>query len=139
MRRDSVMCFLLATVVLACSSNPRPGESGFPYNVDGPYAAVFDIDGTIYEGTVQLATAEGGAVSGALALVSPVTINGTLEGVVLNNSFAFTSPYEIEENGCSGVVAGRGVIADGGVSVTGTADVDDDCGGALAGTFTLTR
>lgn len=140
MRPIAACRVLLATIFLAaCAGNPKPGEPGYAYNLTGPYQAEFVVDGTPYRGTIDLSTAPGGALTGSFMVTDPAHINGTVEGMVVADSVDFQMPYEILENGCSGVVYGRNAIAQGGGSFGGPIRLDDSCGGELTGTATIQR
>jgi hypothetical protein len=130
---------ILATIfVAACAGNPKPGEQGYPYNLTGSYQAEFLVDGAPYRGTMNLSTAPGGAVSGSFTLTEPTQIVGSVEGAVVADTVDFQMPYEILENGCAGVVHGRGAIVEGGTGVSSPVRIDS-CDGELNGTMTLTR
>jgi hypothetical protein len=128
----------LAAVALACASNPKPGESGYPYNVAGSYAGSFVVDGVTYTGPVESSTAPGGTVDGRFTL-SPAGIEGTFTGMIVADSLSWSGPYTIRENGCTGTATGQGAIAEGGGAVSGTMRVEDSCGGPLTGSFSFTR
>lgn len=127
--------------LVACAAAPEPGEPGYEYNLEGEYAAEFLAnDGQPYRGTIRLATAPGGDVSGTLALVDPVALEGTAEGRIVGAQLTLTVSYTIPETGCSGVASGGGTIAEGGGRVAGDVEIDDECGGApTASSFTFTR
>lgn len=130
----------LSIGLAACAGNPEPGEPGYAFNVNGEYAVEFVAeDGQVYAGTMQLETAGGGAVTGVMAILDPVTIDGDVEGLILGAELTLTVPYSIVENGCSGVASGGGVVSEGGGSVAGTVEINDECAGApMAATFTFT-
>lgn len=127
--------------LVACAGNPEPGEPGYAYNLNGEYAVEFVADdGQAYSGTMQLETAVGGAVTGVMALRDPFTIDGDLEGTIVGAELTISVPYSIVENGCSGVAAGGGTVAEGGGSVTGSVEINDECAGApFAAEFTFTQ
>ena len=131
----------LAVIVAgACAGNPKPGDSGYAYNVSDAYAAEFVVDNASYTGSMTLETAPGGAVAGSMRVTSPVTITGTVTGMIAADTLTFETDYEIAENGCSGTVTGVGVIAEGGTAVAGSMDVYDACADqSLDGTFDLKR
>lgn len=130
----------LSVGLAACAGNPEPGEPGYAFNVNGEYAVEFVADdGQVYTGTMQLETAVGGAVTGVMAIRDPMTIDGDVEGLIVGADMTLTVPYSIVENGCSGVASGGGIVAEGGGSVSGSVDIDDECAGApFAAEFTLT-
>lgn len=138
MRPSVTSLILFAAFAAACAGNPQPGESGYPYNLTGRYQAEFLAEGTPYRGTVDLSTAPGGAVSGSFTITDPMQIVGSVEGAIIADTLDFQMPYEILENGCAGVVHGRGPIVEGGTGVSSAVRIDS-CDGELNGTMTLTR
>lgn len=131
---------IVIVAAAACAGNPQPGDPGYAYNVTDAYAAEFVVDNASYTGSLTLETAPGGMVAGTMNVTSPATITGPVEGMVKGDTLTFESNYEIAENGCSGIVTGTGVIAEGGGSVSGSMDVYDACGDVtLEGSFDLTR
>jgi hypothetical protein len=123
----------------ACSrtSKPNPGDAGYRYNLAGQYASDMSVGNTLYTGSMELATRAGGAVSGTMKLTAPIAITAELKGSVSGDSVAFGGPYRTPD--CTGVLRGRGRIADGGSSARGRVYIDDGCVGAIAGSFTLER
>lgn len=133
---------MLLTAAVACGGNPQPGDPGYEFNLNGDYDVQFDgDDGQSYSGTMTLATEPGGAVSGTMALVSPMGIDGTAEGMIIGAQLELNVQYFIPDAQCGGMVASTGVIAQGGDSAEGSADItaDPECGGPTAAVFTLTR
>jgi hypothetical protein len=141
MRRTATCLVILATstAFAACAGNPQPGESGYAYNLGGSYQVVFLVDGTPYRGTMALATALGGDVSGSFIVTEPARVEGGVEGALAADSFRFEMPYEILDNGCVGTVSGTAVVSVGGGGFDGPIGLDDSCGGDLSGTITVTR
>jgi hypothetical protein len=132
---------VLSTSVLAagCAGNPAPGESGYRYNLNGTYEAVFESQGTNYTGTMALTTAPGGVVTGSVILTSPAEVIGDVTGTVVDSTFQFESDYS-RDGGCSGTLIGTGVIQSDGIGTSGTIEIADDCtGGIMEGTFDLSR
>ena len=129
--------FTVATVA-ACSSNPMPGESGYPYNMTGTYETSIGALGTVYGGPATITTSPGGFVYGTLELEGPETVVGSIEGSIAGDTLSFDSHYQ-RGGGCTGVLSGKGTIAEGGESASGDAVVDDDCSGDLFdAVFTMT-
>jgi hypothetical protein len=124
---------------IACSrpSTPGPGDAGYPYNLAGQYATDMSVGDTRYTGSMELATRAGGAVSGTMKLTAPIAITAELKGSVTGDSVAVGGPYRTPD--CTGVLRGRGRIADGGTSAWGRVYIDDGCVGAMAGSFRLER
>ena len=129
-------CLTSVALVVACSGNPQPGDSGYPYNVTGDYQMSVVVEGMTYTGTAALSTMKGGDVSGSLLFESPEVITGTVVGTVAGDSLSFTSAYE--RSGCLGVLTGHGTITEGGATAAGTVEVDDECApDTLAGDFVM--
>ncbi len=139
MRSTASTLILFAAFAAGCAGNPQPGESGYPYNLTGRYQAEFLVEGNPYRGTMDLSTAPGGAVSGSFAVTDPGQVVGSVEGTIVADSLDFAIPYEILENGCAGIVRGRGAIVQGGAGLAGPIQLDDACDGQMSGTLTLTR
>ncbi|MCL7972123.1 MAG: hypothetical protein M8866_08585 [marine benthic group bacterium] len=121
---------IAAFAVAACSGNPMPGDQGYPYNMTGMYDASFEAMGTVYAGPAEIATSPGGLIYGTIQLDGPETVLGDMEGSISGDTLTFASNYE-RGGGCTGILSGVGLIAEGGGSVTGDAVVDDDCSGDL--------
>jgi hypothetical protein len=114
----------------ACSGNPMPGDSGYPYNMTGTYDTEIEALGTVYAGPADISTSPGGLIYGTIQLIGPETVLGDMEGSISGDTLTFESHYE-RGGGCTGVLSGVGVIEEGGGSVAGDAVVDDDCSGDL--------
>lgn len=138
--RATTLCLILAAATLAaCAANPKPGEPGYPYNLGGAYQVEVVVDGSPYRGTMQLSTAAGGVVSGSFLVTEPAHVAGTVEGAIVADTLDFQMPYEIQENGCVGVVSGRGSVAEGGGAFSAPVVLDDSCGGEMSGTISIQR
>lgn len=135
----SSLVILAAAALAACAGNPKPGESGYPYNLSGVYQVVVLADGTPYRGTMALSTAPGGVVSGSFIVTDPVRVDGAMEGTIAADTLRFEMPYEIQGNECPGTVRGAAPVVAGGAGFDGPVEIDDSCGGALSGTITVTR
>lgn len=129
---------LALAVAIGCAANPRPGEPGYSYNVDGVYDATFVVDGTAYRGTTEFETSPGGVVRGDFSIESPVSIVGGLSGTLRGDSLAWSGAYT-QSAECDGTVSGAGGVSEGGTRVEGSMQADDSCGGMLEGTFEFTR
>ncbi len=130
---------ILTLSLAACAGNPKPGETGYPYNLSGSYQAEFVVEGSPYRGTMNLSTGPGGALRGNFVVTEPAHVTGTVEGAVVADTVDFQMPYEILENGCSGVVHGRHAITEGGEAFSGPIRLDDSCDGEMTGTATIQR
>jgi hypothetical protein len=140
-----VKAILLAAlaVTAACGGTPQPGDPGYEFNLNGSYAVEFSADdGQSYSGSMMLTTVSGGAVTGTMSLVSPVSIDGTAEGMIIGAQLELEVQYFIPDNQCGGMASSAAAIDQGGNAANGTADItsDDDCaGGPTSAVFTLTR
>lgn len=136
--------FLLAlgfatTATAACSGNPMPGDSGYPYNLSGEYDASFEAMGVEYAGPATISTSPGGLVYGVLDLQGPERVVGNIEGSIAGDTLTFDSEYE-RGGGCAGVLSAQGRITEGGEAVAGVAVIDDECAGELFDAiFTMKR
>jgi hypothetical protein len=127
----------LSLGVAGCSGTPSAGDAGYRYNLDGRYTSDMMVHQTSYSGSMDLATAPGGGLSGTMKLTAPIPITAALTGRVSGDSIAFGGPYRTPD--CSGVLRGRGRIADGGRAAWGDVRIDDGCVGAMAGSFRLEK
>jgi hypothetical protein len=133
---------LLLTAAVACGGTPQPGDPGYEFNLNGEYDVQFDgDDGQSYSGTMFLTTEPGGTVSGSMALVSPMGIDGTMEGMIIGAQLELSVQFFIPDAQCGGMAASTAVITQGGDSAAGSADItpDAECGGPTVAVFTLTR
>ena len=84
MNTRRITALLSLAMLAACAGTPGPGDSGYPYNVAGPYTGQFVVDGEALPSTIQLQTHAGGVVTGSFN-VSPLGISGELEGTVIGD------------------------------------------------------
>lgn len=129
---------LLLTALAACAANPRPGEPGYPYNVDGAYKTMFVVDGSTYTGTLEATTAPGGTVTGTVSLAGEVTVTATFSGAVVGDSLTWSGLYTLAEVDCPGTVSARGLVGEGGGSLSGEVHVEA-CDSVMEGTYTASR
>lgn len=143
MRFRAAVLSALAVAVAACGGTPQPGDPGYEYNVNGDYTVEFSADdGQSYAGSMHLTTISGGAVSGTMSLVTPLSVEGTATGMIVGAQLELEVQYFIADIQCGGVAASSAAIEQGGNAATGTADIssDDDCaGGPTSAVFTLSR
>lgn len=138
MRTVAAPVLVALGLAAACAANPKPGEPGYAYNVQGIYSSSYVVEGTAYEGTTEFDIVPGGAVTGNFSLDRPVRILGDVTGTVTGDTLSFSGTYT-QEAGCDGTLNGTGTIAAGGARVEGPFEVDDSCGGLLKGTFAFER
>ena len=129
-KRAGIFAGSAAVAVTACSGNPMPGDKGYPFNMTGTYDTSVEAMGTVYSGPAEITTSPGGLIYGKLQLDGPETVVGDFEGSVSGDTLTFELRYE-RAGGCTGLLSGQGVIAEGGGSASGNAVVDDDCTGDL--------
>jgi len=143
MKVKSTLVVATLALVAACGGNPQPGEPGYSFNLNGEYDASFAADdGQAYSGTMQLTTGPGGAVTGTLSIVTPLSVDGTIEGTIIGAQFDVTIEYFIPDLQCGGQVTSTATIAEGGDAAGGPSDItsEDECAGApTTATFTLSR
>ena len=128
--RVGTLVIFTVVALAACSGNPMPGDSGYPYNMTGIYDTEIEALGTVYAGPAEISTSPGGLIYGTIQLGGPETVLGDMEGSISGDTLTFESHYE-RAGGCTGVLSGIGVIEQGGGAVSGDAVVDDDCSGDL--------
>jgi hypothetical protein len=124
-------------LLAACAGTPGPGDSGYMYNVIGPYTGQFVVDGQALPGTMQLETAAGGAVTGTFA-VQMMGITGDLEGMVVDDQLTFKGNYHNGETGCDGIAEVTATIGEDGTTIRGRIEVSE-CGQFLSGTVRFSR
>jgi hypothetical protein len=137
--KNGFLVGITVAALSACSGNPMPGDSGYPYNMTGIYTTSVEAMGTVYEGPAEIATSPGGLIYGKIQLDGPETVIGDMQGSIAGDTLTFESAYE-RAGGCTGVLSGVGVIEEGGASASGDAVVDDDCAGDMFdAVFTMNR
>jgi hypothetical protein len=135
--RGAAAVLSVSVLAAGCAGNPAPGESGYRFNLNGTYEAVFESQGTNYTGTMALTTAPGGLVTGSVLLISPAEVIGDVTGTVVDSTFQFESDYS-RDGGCYGTLIGTGAIQSDGIRTSGTIEIADDCmGGIMEGTYSL--
>src|SRR3954464_9057346 len=106
-------------------------------DLKGDYNVEFVVEGNAYTGTIKTAPAAKGAFTGKLELTSPSSILGDATGKTAGDSLSYDVKYEDKGRGCTGTLMGRGTIEKDGSKAAGTVELNDSCGGQLAGTFRL--
>ena len=118
---------LLATAAVSWQSPPQ----GVLYDVR------YDA-GRAYEGTARISVASGGAVSGSLAIETPLRMSGDIRGTIAGGRVTFDHPYTIGD--CTGRMQGSGAVSRNGASIEGTVEIGGACvPQPLKGTFRFTR
>jgi len=132
------------TVVLflalgACAGNPGPGETGYPFNLNGVYSGEVVVDGQPFSLTFDVQTGAEGVLEGSYAVTDPVSMSGPVTGTLVADTVNFRLTYTNPMDGCGGSFDGTGVVEEGGEAFSGRARVNDSCGGYLSGTFAVRR
>jgi hypothetical protein len=141
MKRGALSLAVGAPVLLlvACAGNPGPGEPGYAFNLSGAYQGEVVVEGEPFGVTMEVETVTSGALEGTYEVTSPINMSGPVTGTIVADSVTFTLNYLNPMDGCGGVLDGKGTVAEGGASFSGSAQVNDSCGGYLGGTFSLRR
>lgn len=128
---------LLPALLHACASTP--GSSGRRVPVEGPYDASFVTHEAAWTGVVEVRATDDGDTRWRIAIDEPMVVTGDATGRVAGSSHAWSGTYENLDNGCGGTIDGAGEVAPDGREDAGTFHIEDRCGGALSGTYTLVR
>jgi len=131
-----------ALLALACASPPRGNSSGTatPGTVAGPggtYEGLLVIEGRPFEATLTLGRTGPRTLSGTMVVVSPVEIDGSVDGVVIDDLLRLIVTYE-GVDGCDGTISGILDVGDASGTLAGPVTVDD-CRGPVAGALDLRR
>lgn len=116
---------LLVLLIGACSGNPQPGQSGYPYNVQGDYDLTIEFNGESRTGRASMQTTVGGDVTGSIDIASPEPIKGQFTGNVGSKLWVFTLTYQ--RGDCEGVGRGSAEVAAGGEMIAGSMEIGDEC------------
>ncbi|MBT3773764.1 MAG: hypothetical protein HN899_12295 [Gemmatimonadales bacterium] len=123
----------------ACGGPPAPGDSGYPYNVEGAYSGTLGVDGQGFAVEASIITEGGGIVSGVFRVTQPVEIVGVIEGTLLGDQLDIMIDYRNNPmTGCDGTVGGVATVSEGGGVLTGSMMITD-CTDQLSGDMRLTR
>jgi len=128
------------TALSACAGTPGPGESGYPYNVEGTYTGAVSVEGQAFSGTLDVTTESGGRVSGTFEVTQPIQMDGDIEGTLVNDRLSVRMTYGNNPfTGCGGgSMTGTLTVAEGGGSMSGPVTIDD-CGEILGATLSYRR
>lgn len=134
--RHPLLALVLSAGLVSCGgTTPAPGDAGYPNSVSGSYVGRLVIEGNPFDATLQLRSASGGRVTGALRVADPITIEGRVEGVVIDDLLRITISYRSPE-GCDGSIEGILTVAERGGALDGPVTVDD-CAAPVAGRMTF--
>ena len=138
MRVRTTISAATAILMVACAGSPGPGQSGYPYNVDGLYAGRLTVEDQRFDATLQLETAPGGRVRGSFTVSAPLEIEGRLSGMLVDDLLRITLTYTSAERSCSSSIEGILDVERGGAVVDGPITITD-CGDALPGRMSFRR
>jgi hypothetical protein len=94
----------------------------------------------VYSGTMTFSVDAKGAVTGKMRLVDPIEVTATLAGTVKGTKWTFEYPYEIPQQGCTGVVKGEADVPADRKVIQGKSVAGGGCSEQpIELTFTLTR
>lgn len=105
--------------------------------MSGPYQGRFIFDGQPFDGSLNLRTAAGGRVNGAFRIGAPVSLDGPVEGMVIDDLLRVTVRYRTPD-GCDARVEGVLTVEAGGDVIEGPVTVDS-CGDATGGQMAFRR
>ncbi|MGD2044748.1 MAG: hypothetical protein PVF90_07935 [Gemmatimonadota bacterium] len=133
----------VATLLLAgCAGGPRPGDTGYAYNVNGRYTGLLVADSEPFDATLELSTGRGGRVRGSFTVPAPLEIEGDVEGVVIDDLLRVTLLYDAGGDGstadCPGRIEGVLTISPGAEAVNGPVTITD-CVDQLVGRLSFRR
>jgi len=128
---------LVLVILAGCAGTIRPGQPGYAYNVSGTYAGRLMVEDRPFDATLRLRTGIGGRVSGQLQVVSPVEIDGSVRGVLIDDLLRLTVTYR-SADGCDGLVEGILTVQPGGDTVDGPVTIAD-CGDPIAARLSFRR
>jgi hypothetical protein len=131
-----------AILMTACAGSPGPGQSGYPYNVDGLYAGRLTVEDQRFDATLQLETARGGRVRGSFTVSAPLEIEGRVNGMLVDDLLRLTLSYASADRSagraCTSSIEGILNVERGGAVVDGPITITD-CGDALPGRMSFRR
>jgi len=127
-----------AVLMAACAGSAGPGQSGYPYNVDGLYAGRLTVESQRFDATLQLETARGGRVRGSFTVSAPLEIEGRVSGMLVDGLLRVTLTYTSTERSCTSSIEGILDVERGGGIVEGPVTITD-CGDALPGRMSFRR
>ena len=106
-------------------------------DIKGDYNLEFVVQEAPYAGTLKTTAGAKGAFTGKLDFTSPSKVLSDVTGKSVGDSVTFEGKYEDQGRGCTGTLVARGTAEKDGSKASGVVDINDSCGGALAGTFRM--
>jgi hypothetical protein len=92
-----------------------------------------------YTGTSTFSMDAKGMVTGKMTIVSPTTVRATLAGQVAKGVWTFEYPYEMTDQGCTGILKGTAKVPADQKAISGSVMIGGDCAPEpMNGTFTFT-
>jgi hypothetical protein len=135
---------IAVAVVAACTAAPMPPPLPPPdadaASVDvlvGAYEGRLLIEGRPFRATMTLRRSGARTLTGSLVVVSPVEIDGSVEGVVVDGLLRLIVTYE-GADGCGGTIAGILDVPTDSPTLAGPVTVHD-CRGPVAGGLDFRR
>ena len=108
-------------------------------DLKGDYKIEFVVDGGSYSGTAKFTSGQQGAFTAKYDFTSPSAIKSDVSGKMKGDSVTFDGKYDDSTRGCSGSFSAKGAAEKDGSKANGTVDINDSCGGTIAGTFRIWR
>lgn len=105
----------------------------------GDYKIEISANGEAYTGTTKVTPGAKGEFTADFTITSPTTVTGDIKGRTIGDSVTYESKYVDKDRGCTGTITAKGVAEKDGSKASGSALINDSCGGELNGTFRLWR
>jgi hypothetical protein len=106
-------------------------------DLKGDYKIEFVVQESTYTGTAKTTPGAKGAFTAKFEFTSPSSVMADVTGKVVGDSITFDAKYDDQGRGCTGTLAGKGTAEKDGSKASGSLDINDSCGGTIAGTFKL--
>jgi hypothetical protein len=126
-----------AVALGACATAPAPGQAGYAFNVNGVYEGRAHLDDRPFEALLNVRTDRGGRVRGTFRVRDRIALDGTVEGVIVDDLLRITIRYRSPE-GCDGSMEGVLTIGEGGAALDGPVAVRD-CSDPISGRLAFRR
>jgi hypothetical protein len=108
-------------------------------DLKGDYKVEFVVQETTYTGTAKTTAGAKGAFTAKFEFTSPSSVLADVTGKTVGDSITYDAKYEDPGRGCTGTLVGKGMVEKDGSKAAGSIDINDSCGGTLAGSFKLWR
>lgn len=134
-RTVTALMFVALTVITGCASAVR--ANGTVAGVGGFYAGSLFVDGRAFGAAMNLRREGPNRVRGLFSTSSPVSIEGAVEGAVIDRLLRITVEYRTPD-GCDGRIEGILDVDVGGDALQGPVTVSD-CQEPVPASLTLRR